>query len=103
MRKILSLMMALVMALSLSPMAMAESFTDGTYTGSGKGMMGNIKVSVTVEGGKITAVEVTSHPDPLASAILPWRPFPRLSWMPRAGKLTPWPALPSPPTVLWRL
>lgn len=27
--KILSLMMALVMALSLSPMAMAESFTDG--------------------------------------------------------------------------
>ena len=43
MRKILSLMMALVMALSLSPMAMAESFTDGTYTGSGKGMMGNIE------------------------------------------------------------
>ena len=61
MRKILSLMMALVMALSLSPMAMAESFTDGTYTGSGKGMMGNIEVSVTVEGGKITAVEVTSQ------------------------------------------
>ena len=61
MRKILSLMMALVMALSLSPMAMAESFADGTYTGSGKGMMGNIEVSVTVEGGKITAVEVTSQ------------------------------------------
>lgn len=61
MRKILSLIMALVMALSLSPMAMAESFTDGTYTGSGKGMMGNIEVSVTVEGGKITAVEVTSQ------------------------------------------
>lgn len=61
MRKILSLMMALIMALSLSPMAMAESFTDGTYTGSGKGMMGNIEVSVTVEGGKITAVEVTAQ------------------------------------------
>ena len=61
MRKIFSLMMALIMALSLIPMAMAESFTDGTYTGSGKGMMGNIDVSVTVEGGKITAVEVTSH------------------------------------------
>ena len=103
MRKILSLMMALVMALSLSPMAMAESFTDGTYTGSGKGMMGNIEVSVTVEGGKITAVEVTSQSETAGISDPALETFPRLSWMPRAGKLTPWLALPSPPTVLWRL
>ncbi len=36
---------------------------DGTYTGSGKSFRGNIKVSITVSGGKITAAKVTGNPD----------------------------------------
>lgn len=36
---------------------------DGTYSGTGKGFRGNINVSVTVSGGKITAAKVTSHRD----------------------------------------
>ncbi len=35
-----------------------SAVADGTYTGSGKGIGGSFDVTVTVEGGKITAVEV---------------------------------------------
>lgn len=34
---------------------------DGIYTGTGSGLMGDIEVQVTVEGGKITAIEVLQH------------------------------------------
>ena len=34
---------------------------DGTYTGSGKGYGGTITVSVTIEKGKISSIQVTSH------------------------------------------
>ncbi|MHC4916060.1 MAG: FMN-binding protein [Planctomycetota bacterium] len=34
---------------------------DGTYSGSAKGMEGQLKVSVTVKAGKITEVKVTEH------------------------------------------
>ena len=34
------------------------AYADGTYTASGKGIGGDVPVTVTVEGGKITAVEV---------------------------------------------
>ncbi|HHY17046.1 MAG TPA: FMN-binding protein, partial [Firmicutes bacterium] len=34
---------------------------DGTYEGTGEGLFGAIKVSVTVQGGKITAVKVLEH------------------------------------------
>lgn len=37
----------------------AVSYVDGTYTGSGDGFGGTVSVSVTVSGGKITAIEVT--------------------------------------------
>lgn len=37
------------------------SYKDGTYTGEGQGFGGAIDVSVTVSGGKITDIEVTSH------------------------------------------
>ncbi|MBS5451743.1 MAG: FMN-binding protein, partial [Coriobacteriia bacterium] len=36
----------------------ASAAADGTYEGTGKGIGGNVPVTVTVEGGKITAVEV---------------------------------------------
>lgn len=37
------------------------SYKDGTYTGEGQGFGGPIDVSVTVSGGKISDIEVTSH------------------------------------------
>lgn len=37
------------------------SYKDGTYTGEGQGFGGAIDVSVTVSGGKISDIEVTSH------------------------------------------
>ena len=39
------------------------SYKDGTYTGSGQGFRGTTKVSVTVSGGKITAIEIVSYDD----------------------------------------
>ena len=44
-----------------TPAVSENTYTDGTYTGTGTGMNGDVKVSVTVEGGKITAVEVTEQ------------------------------------------
>lgn len=38
----------------------AASYVDGTYTGEAEGFGGTVAVEVTVEGGKITGVEVTS-------------------------------------------
>lgn len=37
------------------------SYIDGTYEGQGQGYGGAIVVSVTVSGGNITAIDVTSH------------------------------------------
>ena len=37
------------------------AYTDGVYTGSGSGMHSNIEVSVTVEGGKITQIDILSQ------------------------------------------
>ena len=53
MKRIICLMMVLAM---LCTAAMAE-----TFEGVGKGFGGEIKVAATVEGGKLTAVEVLSH------------------------------------------
>ena len=41
-----------------SDSAAAGAYADGTYEGTGKGMGGDVPVTVTVEGGVITAVEV---------------------------------------------
>lgn len=38
----------------------AVSYADGTYTGEAEGFGGTVAVEVTVEGGRITGVEVTS-------------------------------------------
>lgn len=59
MRKFLSMLLALVMVLCCIP-AMAET-ADGVYEGTGAGLNGAIKVSVTVSGGKITDVTVVEH------------------------------------------
>lgn len=40
-----------------------EVYTDGTYTGSGKGYGGKTSVQVTVSGGKVSSVEVTENHD----------------------------------------
>ena len=53
MKRIICLVMVLAM---LCTAAMAE-----TFEGVGKGFGGEIKVAATVEGGKLTAVEVLSH------------------------------------------
>ena len=63
MRKFLSLLLALVMVLCCIP-AVAET-ADGVYEGTGAGLNGQIKVSVTVSGGKIT--EEGTHDELIAS------------------------------------
>lgn len=59
MRKFLSLLLALMMVVCCVP-ALAET-ADGVYEGTGAGLNGNIKVSVTVSGGVITDVTVLEH------------------------------------------
>ncbi|MDF2674422.1 MAG: hypothetical protein K0R09_2690 [Clostridiales bacterium] len=39
----------------------AGKYTDGVYTGSGEGKYGPMKVEVTVEKGKISAIKVLDH------------------------------------------
>lgn len=64
MKKFLSLVCALVLALSMmSVAAFAADLTDGVFEGTGTGFGGELKVSVTVEGGKIKSVDVVSHGD----------------------------------------
>ncbi|NLD52070.1 MAG: FAD-binding protein [Clostridiales bacterium] len=58
MRRYLSMLLAIVLALSVSLAAVAA---DGVFKGQGAGMMGPIEVEVTVEGGAIAKVEVLSH------------------------------------------
>ena len=42
-----------------APAGGATSYADGTYIGSGDGFGGTVSVSVTVSGGKITAIDIT--------------------------------------------
>ena len=59
-RKLLSVVLALAMLLSMAGMALAQT-ADGTYEGVAQGMGGDVKVSVTVSGGVITDVTVLSQ------------------------------------------
>ena len=76
-KKILSLLLAAAMALSVAACSQSASsasssesapsseaagkYTAGTYEASAAGMNGDVKVSVTVDANNITAVEVTEH------------------------------------------
>lgn len=59
MRRLVSIVLVAAMVLSFA-VAYGE-YADGVFSGVGAGLMGDITVSVTVEGGKITGVEVVSH------------------------------------------
>lgn len=61
MRKFLSLLLVVAMAFTMVVATASAEFADGTYTGSGAGLMGQIDVTVTVSGGKITNIEVTNQ------------------------------------------
>lgn len=60
-RVFLSLLLVLALMIGMVPAVAETALTDGTYTGTGKGMHSNIAVTVTVEGGAITSVTVDSH------------------------------------------
>ena len=56
------LMMGAVMSMALVGCGeKAPALNDGTYEGAGKGMNGDVNVSVEVSGGKISAVNVGDH------------------------------------------
>lgn len=62
MKKILSIVLSLVMVVGLGAFpAFAQGYQDGTYEGSGKGMGGDVPVTVTVKDGKIVDVKVGEH------------------------------------------
>ena len=52
---------------SVSKVSESGTWKDGTYTGSGKGFGGTISVKVTLEDGKISAIDVTSASGETAS------------------------------------
>lgn len=57
----MSLLLVLALLVGLVPAVAETTLTDGTYSGTGKGMHSNIAVTVTVEGGAITSVTVDSQ------------------------------------------
>lgn len=60
MKRTLSIVLSLMLLLSLTALAQSP-YADGTYEGVGAGLMGQIKVSVTVTDGKIADVQVLEH------------------------------------------
>lgn len=70
MRKFLSLLLALTMVFTMAVVTANAEFADGTYTGAGNGLMGPINVTVTVEGGKITQIEINSHSENAGDAAI---------------------------------
>jgi len=60
-KKLLSLLLTLSLVLGL-PAALANAaYPDGVHNGTAPGMMGNIEVAVTVNGGKIEKIDILSH------------------------------------------
>lgn len=50
-------------AVTNKPVVSADGYKDGTYTGTGEGFGGDIKVQVTVKNGKITSIDILSAED----------------------------------------
>ena len=61
MKRITALVLAVVMLLSLSSIAMAAEYQAGTYTAEAQGNNGPVKVSVTFSDTRIEKVEVIEH------------------------------------------
>lgn len=62
MKRFLGLLLSLTMVFTMfTGLALAEGYTDGTYTGEANGMGGAVPVTVTVSGGKITGIQVGEH------------------------------------------
>ena len=62
MKRLVCMLLSLVMVVGLWAVpAFAQGYQDGTFEGAGKGMNGDVNVTVTVENGKITAVTVGKH------------------------------------------
>ncbi len=57
-KRIISLLLALMLLLTLAPAAMAEAVS-GAFEGTAKGFAGDVKVVLTLEEGKITGASVT--------------------------------------------
>lgn len=61
-KSLLAIVLVLAMTITLVGCGeKAPAYKDGTYEGTGKGMNGDIAVSVEVKDGKISAVNVLSH------------------------------------------
>ena len=76
--KLLRSMLSTALAVSAfnSAIISAAAYSDGTYTGKGKGRNGDISVSVTVADGKISAIDVTEQKETpsfwtMAQSIIP--------------------------------
>ena len=69
-KNILSLV--LVLALLVPSFGMAAAYTDGAYSAAAKGMLSDVAVTVTVEGGAITAVtaDVSGETPAIAGAAI---------------------------------
>ena len=62
MKRTVSIFLCLSVILTLfAGMAFAQSYADGTYTGEANGMNGPVSVTVKVEGGKISDIEIGDH------------------------------------------
>lgn len=49
----------MLMSIALIGCSASGKYKDGAYTGAGKGLKGDIEVSVNVKSGKITAIDIT--------------------------------------------
>lgn len=62
MKKIISAFLASMLLLgSIGGAAMAEGMTPGTYEAAAQGFHGDVKLSVTVDAEKITAIDILEH------------------------------------------
>ena len=58
MKKVLLMLLCLTLALPVFGAMGEGALTDGSYESSAQGMDGTVSISVTIEGGAITAIEV---------------------------------------------